>query len=136
VHCTPPTSGYSPTKPAAGAQGALQWTFTGTLAPGAQTAVTYRVVVAQYRPRDPADIRDACLSVRIQLNDNVSSELAVAYSFIRAVHVPVRRLTINAKEAPLFEHIQGVEYDHEFHENPRRRARPGGRRDAADGCPG
>ena len=35
------------TKPAAGASGALQWTFTGTLAPGAQTAVTYQVVVAQ-----------------------------------------------------------------------------------------
>jgi uncharacterized repeat protein (TIGR01451 family) len=35
------------TKPAVGAQGALQWTFTGTLAPGAQTAVTYQVAVAQ-----------------------------------------------------------------------------------------
>jgi uncharacterized repeat protein (TIGR01451 family) len=35
------------TKPAVGAQGALQWIFTGTLASGAQTAVTYQVVVAQ-----------------------------------------------------------------------------------------
>jgi uncharacterized repeat protein (TIGR01451 family) len=34
-------------QPAAGAQGALAWTFTGTLAPGAQTAVTYKVQIAQ-----------------------------------------------------------------------------------------
>jgi uncharacterized repeat protein (TIGR01451 family) len=34
-------------QPASGGQGALQWTFTGTLAPGAQTAVTYQVQVAQ-----------------------------------------------------------------------------------------
>jgi len=34
------------TQPAAGAQGALQWTFTGSLAPGAQVAVTYQVAVA------------------------------------------------------------------------------------------
>jgi uncharacterized repeat protein (TIGR01451 family) len=35
------------TQPASGAQGSLQWTFTGTLAPGAQTSVTYQVVTAQ-----------------------------------------------------------------------------------------
>jgi uncharacterized repeat protein (TIGR01451 family) len=35
------------TKPAVGGYGALQWIFTGTLAPGAQTAVTYQVLVAQ-----------------------------------------------------------------------------------------
>jgi uncharacterized repeat protein (TIGR01451 family) len=34
-------------KPAAGAQGALQWTFTGVLAPGAQSLVSYQVMVAQ-----------------------------------------------------------------------------------------
>ena len=35
------------TKPAAGAAGSLQWTFTGSLAPGAQLAVTYQVKVNQ-----------------------------------------------------------------------------------------
>ena len=35
------------TQPAVGAQGALQWTFTGQLASGAQLAVTYRVKVDQ-----------------------------------------------------------------------------------------
>jgi uncharacterized repeat protein (TIGR01451 family) len=35
------------THPAAGAQGALAWSFTGTLAPGAQAAVSYQVQVAQ-----------------------------------------------------------------------------------------
>jgi uncharacterized repeat protein (TIGR01451 family) len=35
------------TQPAVGAQGALQWTFTGSLAPGAQLVVTYRVKVDQ-----------------------------------------------------------------------------------------
>src|SRR5450631_2829849 len=34
-------------QPAVGGQGALQWTFTGTLAPGAQVSVTYQVTVAQ-----------------------------------------------------------------------------------------
>ena len=33
-------------QPAAGGTGALQWTFAGTLASGAQTAVTFQVVVA------------------------------------------------------------------------------------------
>ena len=33
--------------PAAGSPGALQWIFTGTLAPGAQFAVTYQVRVDQ-----------------------------------------------------------------------------------------
>jgi uncharacterized repeat protein (TIGR01451 family) len=33
--------------PAVGGQGALQWTFAGTLAPGAQVAVSYQVSVAQ-----------------------------------------------------------------------------------------
>ncbi len=35
------------TQPASGGQGALTWTFSGSLAPGAQAAVTYQVVVAQ-----------------------------------------------------------------------------------------
>ena len=35
------------TQPAVGAQGALQWTFTGSLAPGAQMAVTYKVKLDQ-----------------------------------------------------------------------------------------
>jgi len=34
------------TKPAVGSQGALQWTFAGSLAPGSQAAVTYQVTVA------------------------------------------------------------------------------------------
>ncbi len=34
-------------QPAVGSQGALQWTFTGTLASGGQTAVTFPVQVAQ-----------------------------------------------------------------------------------------
>jgi uncharacterized repeat protein (TIGR01451 family) len=34
-------------QPAVGATGSLQWSFTGTLAPGAQTAVTFQVQVAQ-----------------------------------------------------------------------------------------
>lgn len=34
------------TQPAPGAQGSLQWTFAGSLAPGAQTAVSYQVVVS------------------------------------------------------------------------------------------
>jgi uncharacterized repeat protein (TIGR01451 family) len=34
------------TQPAVGGQGALQWTFTGTLGSGAQAAVTYQVVVS------------------------------------------------------------------------------------------
>ena len=34
-------------QPAAGGQGALQWTFTGTLASGGQTAVTFQVQVIQ-----------------------------------------------------------------------------------------
>jgi uncharacterized repeat protein (TIGR01451 family) len=34
-------------QPAAGAQGTVQWTFTGSLSPGSQTAVTYQVQVAQ-----------------------------------------------------------------------------------------
>jgi uncharacterized repeat protein (TIGR01451 family) len=33
--------------PAVGGTGALQWTFQGSLAPGAQTSVTYQVVIAQ-----------------------------------------------------------------------------------------
>jgi hypothetical protein len=35
------------TQPAVGAQGALKWTFTGSLASGAQLIVTYRVKVDQ-----------------------------------------------------------------------------------------
>ncbi|WP_293604388.1 hypothetical protein [Polaromonas sp. UBA4122] len=35
------------TQPAVGAQGGLQWTFTGSLAPSAQLAVTYQVKVNQ-----------------------------------------------------------------------------------------
>ncbi|MDR3454540.1 MAG: hypothetical protein P4L96_17365 [Rhodoferax sp.] len=35
------------TQPAVGGQGALQWTFTGTLAPGSQTSVTFQAQVAQ-----------------------------------------------------------------------------------------
>lgn len=35
------------TQPAMGAQGALQWTFTGSLAPGAQVTVTYNVKLDQ-----------------------------------------------------------------------------------------
>lgn len=35
------------TQPAVGAQGSLQWTFTGSLAPSAQLAVTYQVKVNQ-----------------------------------------------------------------------------------------
>ena len=35
------------TKPAVGAAGSLQWTFTGSLAPSAQLAVTYQVKVSQ-----------------------------------------------------------------------------------------
>lgn len=35
------------TQPAAGAQGALQWTFGGSLAPGSQVVVTYQVLVTQ-----------------------------------------------------------------------------------------
>lgn len=34
-------------QPAVGASGALQWTFQGSLAAGAQTAVTYQVTIAQ-----------------------------------------------------------------------------------------
>jgi hypothetical protein len=34
-------------KPAVGAAGSLQWTFTGSLAPSAQLAVTYQVKVSQ-----------------------------------------------------------------------------------------
>jgi uncharacterized repeat protein (TIGR01451 family) len=34
-------------QPAAGAQGGITWTFSGTLAPGAQTVVTYTVQIAQ-----------------------------------------------------------------------------------------
>ena len=33
-------------QPSAGGQGGLQWTFTGTMAAGSQTAVTYQVQVA------------------------------------------------------------------------------------------
>jgi uncharacterized repeat protein (TIGR01451 family) len=35
------------TQPAVGAQGALKWTFTGSLAPSAQLSVTYQVKVDQ-----------------------------------------------------------------------------------------
>jgi hypothetical protein len=35
------------TQPAAGAPGSLQWTFAGTLAAGAQLAVTYQVKLSQ-----------------------------------------------------------------------------------------
>lgn len=35
------------TQPAVGAPGALRWTFTGSLAPGAQLAVSYRVLLDQ-----------------------------------------------------------------------------------------
>lgn len=35
------------TQPAVGGQGSLQWTLTGTLAPGSQTALTFQVQVAQ-----------------------------------------------------------------------------------------
>ena len=39
------------TQPAVGAPGALRWTFTGSLAPGAQLAVGYRVLLDQWGPR-------------------------------------------------------------------------------------
>ena len=41
--CTPPAS--PATAPAAGATGAITWNFSGTLAPGASSAVTFQVQV-------------------------------------------------------------------------------------------